>query len=225
MQGLPDGASCGQPVWSPEGDALLFISFPHRSASFSQMPQRLGIVYCFNRPCSLHAVPWPQQSAGEAGQQLGGAAAVCLTPQLGSAFSPRFSPDGATLVFLSQQAAVNSGVHNATSSLHSLPWQHARAALSGGAAPPPRTVVDTVWLAPPEAFPGLYATALPDQPFVGSQTLVLTTQWRSLSAVVAVNLQTGAVVRATPANGASWALVAAGNGELASRWLAGVAGW
>jgi hypothetical protein len=48
--------------------------------------------------------------------------AVALTDPAGSAFMPLFSPDGFRLLFLSQQAAVESGVHNATSSLHSLPW-------------------------------------------------------------------------------------------------------
>ena len=61
---------------------------------------------------------------------------VCLTASLGSAYSPRFSPDGTTLVFLSHQNAVTSGVHNATAILHSLSWADVRAALSGGMAPP-----------------------------------------------------------------------------------------
>lgn len=32
------------------------------------------------------------------------------------------SPDGATLVFLSAHAAVDSGAHNATNSLHTMQW-------------------------------------------------------------------------------------------------------
>lgn len=40
--------------------------------------------------------------------------------------------------------------------------------------------MDTVWNpASPDDFPGLYCTALPDQPFLpGGHTLLLTTQWR-----------------------------------------------
>lgn len=207
------------------------------------------MVYCFNRPCSLRALAWPQPAgAAAAGHDL----SVPLAGSLGSAFSPRFSPDGATLVFLSQQNAISSGTHNGTCTLHSLRWADARAALTGGAAPPPKTgghcsrallplssassavcaaaaavcgnisynragrlrcwqwwirsvtpaqmsapflasgkclhplpphlpaVVDTVWNpASPEEFPGLYCTALPDQPFLpGGHTLLLTTQWR-----------------------------------------------
>ena len=110
------------------------MSWEHQSELASaRFPQRLGVVYCFNRPCSLQAVPWPQQPEAPAPAP----AAVCLTRQLSSAFSPRFSPDGTTLVFLSQQNAVASGVHNATTTLHSLRWPDAL--LAGGMAPPPRT--------------------------------------------------------------------------------------
>ena len=41
---------------------------------------------------------------------------------MSSALSPRFSPDGAVLVFLSAHAAVDSGVHASTNSLHMAPW-------------------------------------------------------------------------------------------------------
>ncbi|EFN55568.1 hypothetical protein CHLNCDRAFT_134052 [Chlorella variabilis] len=214
VQGLPQDASCGQPVWAPQGDALVFVSWQHQSELASpNFPQRLGLVHCFNRPCSLHALPWPQPAADG---DLGAAAdaPTCLTAPLASAFSPRFSPDGCTLVFLSQQNAVASGVHNATATLHSLSWAGAGAALAGGSVPPPRTVVDTVWKpASTDGFPGLYCTSLPEQPFLpGSHTLLLTTQWRSLAAVVAVDMQSGGVSRVSPANGASWSLLASHGG-------------
>lgn len=67
-------------------------------------------------------------ATGEEAQQQ--AQAVQLTPSLQSAFSPRFWPSqegddgggGGRLVFLSQQAACESGVHNGTTSVHSLQW-------------------------------------------------------------------------------------------------------
>lgn len=121
----------------PAGDALLFVCWEHQSdLASANFPQRLGVVYCFNRPCSLRALAWPQP-AGEAaaGREL----SVPLAGSLASAFSPRFSPDGSTLVFLSQQNAIASGVHNATCTLHSLRWADAKAGLTGGAVPPPKT--------------------------------------------------------------------------------------
>jgi len=39
-----------------------------------------------------------------------------------SASSPRFSPDGDLLAFLSHEAAAASGVHCATAALLTLPW-------------------------------------------------------------------------------------------------------
>ena len=42
-------------------------------------------------------------------------------------------------------------------------------------------------------FPGIYALALPEQPFLGERTLLLTTQWRSLQRVAAVDLDSGRV--------------------------------
>jgi hypothetical protein len=95
------------------GDALVFVAWPHTAANFPALSQRLGIVFCFNRPCALHTLRWPQPAA----------AAVRLTPGLGSAFSPRFDPGGGTLVFLSQHRAVETGVHSATASLWALDWQ------------------------------------------------------------------------------------------------------
>ena len=45
-----------------------------------------------------------------------------LTPGDGSAMSPRFSPDGKRLVFLSHRAAVTSGTHNGTAALDLIHW-------------------------------------------------------------------------------------------------------
>jgi acylaminoacyl-peptidase len=111
----------------------VFVCWQHQSElAWPNFPQRLGVVHCYNRPCSLQAVPWPPREGAAA-------AATCLTPSLGSAFSPRFSPDGASLVFLSQHNAVASGVHNATATLHRLAWADAAPALAGGSLPPPTT--------------------------------------------------------------------------------------
>ncbi len=148
------------------------MAWPHAAPNFPSLPQRLGIVYCFNRPCALWAARAPNASAaggkdsgspasidaptaaanraadaaasdaaaaapdaadakaakakaavaGFSGQQE----AVQLTGQLPSAFSPRFAPGGDSLVFLSQHAACDSGVHNGTTSLHSLAWNEVR---------------------------------------------------------------------------------------------------
>ena len=38
------------------GDALVVVVWQHTSQALAR---RLGIVYCYNRPCALHAVPAP----------------------------------------------------------------------------------------------------------------------------------------------------------------------
>ena len=47
---------------------------------------------------------------------------MCLTPGLLSATSPRISPDGRLLAFLSFETAASTGVHAATAELLTLPW-------------------------------------------------------------------------------------------------------
>ncbi|KAL6784708.1 hypothetical protein ACKKBF_B02895 [Auxenochlorella protothecoides x Auxenochlorella symbiontica] len=234
--GDADAYSMGQPVWTPRGDGIVFVRWPHAPDNFPGLTQRLGIVYCFNRPCHLALAPWLQLDASardeaaiegaplEAGFQgaaespAGGSypAATLLTPGMSSAFSPRFSPDGGTLVFLSQAAAVESGAHAASASLHALTWCGA-----GPAREPPHMLVGVEAGAPPAgpdpyaAFPGLYCGLIPAQPWVDADTLLLTSQWRSTTAVLAVSLSARSVQRVSPPPGpdhASWSLLAADAG-------------
>lgn len=224
VQGLPRNTTFGQPVWSPDGSHLIFVSWEHQSSNFPLLPQRLGIVYCFNRPCSLFAIPWPQSSCQ--GDEI---TATRITPlDVHSAYSPRFTPDGKMLLFLSQRLAVESGVHNATPALLSLPWpkvarlltskkdnidskQGVEDSIDGVKA---ETIVGEVWEADSDTdFPGLYSSLLPDSPcLAGSNILLTTVQWRSTTAVVAVNLRSGEVTRIIipheTSSSSSWTLVA-----------------
>jgi acylaminoacyl-peptidase len=221
-------ASYGQPVWTPDGKGIVYVSWPHQHDNFPGFPQPLGIVYCFNRPCGLRLIEWKE---GGGGGGKGGA--IVLTPHMKSAFSPRFSPDGHTLVFLSQQTAVDTGVHSATSSLHTLSWPHSSSSLSTIAVIDviydPTTTVDDDMLASSTgeqsspssspSFPGLYCTMLPDRPFFNDTTLVLTTQWRSTTAILAVDVVNKRYHRVSPTNNddecsinESWSVVAVDRG-------------
>jgi acylaminoacyl-peptidase len=122
----------------------VFVAWPHAPPNFPSTVRRLGIVFCYNRPCSLLAVPYaapppppPSPPSGGEGGNQGEAevaappaadepSAVPLSAPLLSAFAPVFSPDGRLLVFLSQEAAARSGVHSATASLHSIEWREVR---------------------------------------------------------------------------------------------------
>ncbi len=107
--GLPAGTSLACTVWF------------HKAHNFPTMPQRLGIVYCMNRPCSLYSVKIPFICKNNTPSDLN-PQAKCLTEGLLSAASPKFAPGGDRLIFLSHDAAASSGVHHATAALKCLNW-------------------------------------------------------------------------------------------------------
>lgn len=62
-------------------------------------------------------------------------------------------------------------------------------------------VLDTP--AGPDAFPGLYIASFTDStPFISSATLLVTSQWRSQSVVLAIDTDTGVVTPVTPTDAA-----------------------
>lgn len=203
-------SSQGQPALSPCGRAVVFASWPHRDENLypGLGRQRLGMVYCTNRPCSLWLARLPEVGAGGEEDGGGGGKAPppplsqsppppprCLTPELLSAMSPRFSPRGDRLAFLSHDAAVSSGAHFATAALLCLDFDP-------GAAEPatksPRVVVPVVARPrSPDHFPGIYAASLPDRPYVTESVLALTSQWRSSTEVLLVDLGSGEVACAS----------------------------
>lgn len=103
------------------GKSLVCTVWPHTATNMPSLPQRLGIVFCLNRPCALYTVKVPftckNNTPSDADPK-----AHCLTEQVLSVASAKFSPDGSKLVFLSHDAAASSGVHCATAKLMSIPW-------------------------------------------------------------------------------------------------------
>lgn len=106
-------------------------------------PKRLGMIYCFQRPCSLRMVsivnllrtldmPTDKFDGDIEGDQPVPAAKpitcpphVCLTASMRLARYPQFSPDdedteGISLVFLGHEQGFDT--HNASSGLYSLNW-------------------------------------------------------------------------------------------------------
>lgn len=224
LPGTPATHSCGQPAWTPCGGGLVFVAWPHAPGNFPTTQRRLGIVFCYNRPCALYYVPVTcvgaagggagggDEGGGEGGDEGGdeGAAAIKLSGSLLSAFAPVFAPNGGLLVFLSQDAAARSGVHSGTCSLHTLRWACGDGAAAAAAAAGPRTVVPVVRRPQaPDAFPGLYpAAGFPDCPFLDDRTVVLNSQWYSQGVGLAVSLESGSVTPLTPVGPehGSWAL-------------------
>ncbi|CAI5509579.1 unnamed protein product [Closterium sp. Naga37s-1] len=229
VEGIPGDISAGQVVWAPavEGQqpTLLFVGWSAFASNFNTA-RRLGIVYCANRPCHLFAAQAPSQDA--AGKKSGsGCSIVKLTAGISSAFSPRFSPDGSLLVFLSSHAAVDSGTHGATNSLHSLLWP--KEGISFPHAPPAdpeedtrsgpsdvpaidipiNSIISVVARAEEQGgFPGLYAAGAIANPWLADgRTLLLTTAWRSTQAIISVHVESGRVSRLTPEGPISWVLL------------------
>ena len=60
VTGVPDDLNVGQVTWAPshgleERQFLVFVGWPSVSENF-QTYRKLGIKYCFNRPCALYAI-------------------------------------------------------------------------------------------------------------------------------------------------------------------------
>ena len=79
-----------------------------------------------NTPCTGTATADEPQTAPK--DEHDAVTSLALTGGLQSAFSPQFAPaagehdGGGRLVFLSQDAACETGTHDGTVALHSLPW-------------------------------------------------------------------------------------------------------
>ena len=205
---MPAGHTVGQPAWAPSGKALVFTAWQHSSSHFGTQ-RRLGSVFCFNRLCGLHVLDVLAASGGYAADAPLPESQPVATG-LRSALSPRFTPDGTQLVFLSHEAALECGAHNATASLHALPWAGSRPA-SGGSARCVLPVVQRPTSA--GAFPGLFPAApLLRAPWLPDGRCVLASCWGAGDAIIAIDLASGAVERLSSAAPGHWALldVAAG---------------
>ncbi|PON40165.1 Peptidase [Parasponia andersonii] len=124
VKGIGRSLSVGQVVWAPSirgsDQYLVFVGW-------SSDTRKLGIKYCYNRPCALYAVRAPFYGAEGNTEDLKDFSTedvpvVKLTPSISSAFFPRFSPNGKFLIFLSARSSVDSGAHSATNSLHTTEW-------------------------------------------------------------------------------------------------------
>ncbi|KAG1675395.1 hypothetical protein FOA52_012314 [Chlamydomonas sp. UWO 241] len=192
--------SFGQPVWTRDGGGLVIAGWPHYAPNFPAITKKLGIVFCYNRPVYLYYVPASRDAAD--GKMSFGAAVSISKDHHGSATWPTFSPDGSQLIYLCHDIAVQTGTHGATVQLCSMPWPQAA---SGACAP--HTLIGVIDRASSPhgsaAFPGLYANArASDEPFfAGGAALLLNTQWRAQSAIIAVHATTGHVAPLVPLRG------------------------
>lgn len=209
VKGITKSLSVGQVVWAPSTKGshqhLIFVGWSADS-------RKLGIKYCYNRPCALYSVRAPfhesetneLESKGDATEDL---PVVHLTQSISSAFFPRFSPDGKFLVFLSAKSSVDSGAHSATDSLHRIEWP------ADGKPCPSAKIVDAVpvvMCAEDGCFPGLYCSSFLSTPWLSDKsTIILSSFWRSSQAILSVNVLSGQISRISPADSSSsWSVLA-----------------
>lgn len=206
VKGVPESLSVGQVVWAPTTSSglcnyLIFVGWLAENGP-QQTPRKLGIKYCYNRPCALYAIGSPfgepdaEKVQANTNEVEVSSRAVNLTHALSSAFFPRFSPDGRSLVFLSAKSAVDSGAHSATDSLHKIDWP------VDGIPDPSLSVIVVVpvVLCPEEGcFPGLYHSSLLVNPWLPDGcTMIMSSVWGSTQAIISVNVSSCTVSRLSP---------------------------
>ncbi|XP_057818724.2 acylamino-acid-releasing enzyme 1 isoform X1 [Cryptomeria japonica] len=208
VEGIPNHLSVGQVVWAPQSSTsfsqyLVFVGWSTDASNF-QTPRKLGMKYCYNRPCALYVLRAPLSNKESSKDTAG---ILKLTENFSSAFLPRFSPDGELLVFLSANTAVNTGAHCATNSLHSLHWPssgiiHSKIEI--------KDVVPVVMCPREDFFPGLYCTDILPHPWLSDgHTLLLSSIWGSMQVLLAINVLSGTVSKISPQDSnSSWNILA-----------------
>lgn len=62
---IPRSLSVGQVIWAPSSSySLVFVAWSSDNG-FQETPRKLGIKYCYNRPCALYAAPDPFREEAE----------------------------------------------------------------------------------------------------------------------------------------------------------------
>ncbi|KAL1417073.1 hypothetical protein MTO96_027133 [Rhipicephalus appendiculatus] len=156
--------SWGGAVWAPEDVGILFVGWEGH-------PWKLGLVYTNNRRSRLYYYEFETNSYATIGDTN---KSIC---------SPRFSPDGNTLVYLQSEVG---GPHFQACQLVKCCWETKQTLV----------IIDTINAPAGNEFPGLYLNALPQNCFIGDgNTVVLSTCWHSKWEVIGVNLNFGSVTK------------------------------
>ena len=126
-----DDPTVGQPVFSACGKWIFYVLW-------WPLPYRLGIIYCFHRPCAIFAMnvselqktvenktisdqsiqlsSKPQPTAPQVDQ-------YCISPQYNDARSPRPSPCGRYIAFLTNGSSTQVETHNSTTCVQLIQWE------------------------------------------------------------------------------------------------------
>lgn len=202
IPGIPSTLTPGQPSFSKDGKHMVYTAWECE-------PRKLGMIYCYQRPCNLYSAPVGALLASmdkkaadgdqEEDKEEEEEKHTCLCPSWRLARSARFSPSGDRLVWLSREEGFDT--HSGCFRLSSAEWDADKGAL----ATAPRTLVDIV--AVPEsdgAFPGLWMDDLPDACWTpDGASIYLTSAWGSRQSVIKIDAETGEFERVVDATAAS----------------------
>lgn len=200
------GWTLGQAMFSPCGTHVVYTCWD--AGGGGEMPRRLGMIYCLNRPCKIYASPISSLVDSLAGTDDSNSSAnatdgecVCLSEMSRLSRSPRFSPadDGRSkLCFLSNKIGFDT--HDGGMALHAIDWdvemgipelETHRVVVATVLVPPPVVDEQSVQVAK-MGFPGLYLHQLPLNCCTG-EFLLTTTQWGSIQKVVRISLLDGSM--------------------------------
>ncbi|KAK8933434.1 hypothetical protein KSP39_PZI015418 [Platanthera zijinensis] len=222
LKGVSKSLSVGQVIWVPSVSSaraqyLVFVGWSSENGP-QQTPRKLGIKYCYNRPCALYAIRahlegHDDDKAAVNTKEVDSTGAIILTADFGSAFFPKFSPDGKFLVFLSAKSAVDSGAHWATNSLHRLDWPADGKPNSSAKV---SCVVPVIMCPEDGFFPGLYCSYPLLYPWLSDgYTIILSSIWHSTVAILSINILSGKVSQISPRDTLySWDILAVDGNDI-----------
>ncbi|KAJ2056916.1 hypothetical protein GGI17_005940 [Coemansia sp. S146] len=186
----PPAVSPGQahflPTCSGAAQRIVFTGYKHST-------RKHGIVYCQNRPTGIFTC------------DLSGAEVKCLYS--GSVRSPRLTPSGRALVFLSTPVG---GPHASTSELVYYDLEtDAPSILVPLISKPLECPQELGGTRLPDGFPGLYLDQLPEHPWLHAddssraETLAFTSTWRSTNVILMLDIQKRHLSLHTPIDGSA----------------------
>ncbi|KAJ2867582.1 hypothetical protein GGH94_000758 [Coemansia aciculifera] len=186
----PPAVSPGQahflPTRSGAAQRIVFTGYKHST-------RKHGIVYCQNRPTGIFTC------------DLSGVEVKCLYS--GSVRSPRLTPSGRALVFLSTPVG---GPHASTSELVYYDLEtDAPSILVPLISKPLECPQELGGTRLPGGFPGLYLDQLPEHPWLHAddssqaETLAFTSTWRSTNVILMLDIQKRLLSLHTPIDGSA----------------------
>lgn len=178
----------GQPAFIPDGSGVVYTSWP-------TCPKKLGMIYCYQRSCSIKMA------------SLDSGKVKTLTPHLRLARYPVFAPTG-RLVFLGSESGFdmhNNSVklfvfdllgyikHDLIISDENLTREYCKVVVDdvpGAGLDVPKLGADIVTVNG-YPFPGLFAGALLPRSFLSDSLILVETQWRSYAVILCIDISSG----------------------------------